>query len=249
MNKGTLTNYFLMGLFVCLIASDPAKAFAPQSANKMISLPYRPGDEVPVGYLKQHKSDLFFTATPLPDSIFSLMQGKSYKKNCTIPRSDLRYIRCLHYTIDGKSVVGEMVVNKSIADDMVEIFKELYANKYPIERMRLVDYWNADDEKAMRDNNSSSFNFRFVSHTTTISKHGKGLAVDINPLYNPYYKVLPNGKEVVEPATAKPYLDRSKEFPYKITKGDLCYRLFTAHGFRWGGAWKSRKDYQHFELP
>lgn len=94
--------------------------------------------------------------------------------------------------------------------------------------MRLIDYWDADDERAMRANNSSSFNFRFISHTHTVSKHGRGLAVDINTLYNPYHKRLKNGKDVVEPATARPYLDRSKNHAYMIKKGDLCYRLFKA---------------------
>ena len=131
--------------------------------------------------------------------------------------------------------------------NVLDIFRKLYKAKYPIERMRLIDYWDADDERAMRDNNSSSFNFRFISHTHTVSKHGKGLAVDINTLYNPYHKHLKNGKEVVEPATARPYLDRSKHHTYMIRKGDLCYRLFKEKGFRWGGDWKHSKDYQHFE--
>ena len=73
------------------------------------------------------------------------------------------------------------------------------------------------------------------------------MATDINTLYNPYHKHLKNGKEVVEPATARPYLDRSKHHAYMIRKGDLCYRLFKEKGFRWGGDWKHSKDYQHFE--
>lgn len=127
---------------------------------------------------------------------------------------------------DGRNIVGEMVVNRTIAADVLDILRKLYDAKYPIERMRLIDYWDADDERAMRDNNSSSFNFRFISHTHTVSKHGRGLAIDINTLYNPYHKRLKNGKEVVEPATARPYLDRSKKHVYMIRKGDLCYRLF-----------------------
>ena len=175
------------------------------------------------------------------------MRGKTYKKNCTVARSELRYIRCLHVDKDGRNIVGEMVVNRTIAADVLDILRKLYDAKYPIERMRLIDYWDADDERAMRDNNSSSFNFRFISHTHTVSKHGRGLAIDINTLYNPYHKRLKNGKEVVEPATARPYLDRSKKHVYMIRKGDLCYRLFKQKGFRWGGDWKYSKDYQHFE--
>lgn len=138
-------------------------------------------------------------------------------------------------------------MNVKIASKVLNILRELYSNGYPIERMRLIDCWNADDESAMKDNNSSCFNFRFVSHTRKVSKHGQGLAIDINTLYNPYYRKLRNGNEIIEPSTGKPYLNRSKKFDYKIEKGDLCYRLFTQAGFRWGGDWVHTKDYQHFE--
>lgn len=98
----------------------------------------------------------------------------------------------------------------------------------------------------MSDNNSSAFNFRFISHTTKISKHGLGMAVDINTLYNPYVKTV-DGNLSVEPANAADYVDRSADFPHKIDHDDLCYQLFTEHGFTWGGDWTHSKDYQHFE--
>lgn len=205
------------------------------------------GEVVKEASIRKKGEKHFFYVTPIPDSIFSMMKGKSYKKNCTVPRSELRYLRCLHTDKDGRSIVGEMVVNKAIANDVLYILKKLYQAQYPIERMRLVDHWDADDERAMRANNSSCFNFRFISHTHTVSKHGRGMAVDINTLYNPYYKRLKNGKTVTEPATARPYLDRSKKHAYMIQRGDLCYRLFKEKGFRWGGDWKHSKDYQHFE--
>ena len=208
---------------------------------------YHPGDVVDEKFLKTHGHEAFFMVEPLPDSIFALMRGRTYKHDCTIPRSSLRYILCLHRDDGGRSVVGEMVVNKAIAKDVVEIFRQLYEASYPIERMRLIDYWDADDERAMTANNSSSFNFRFISHTRKVSKHGMGMAIDINPLYNPYTKTLRNGKTIVEPAAGKPYLDRQREYKYKITRGDLCCRLFRKYGFRWGGDWKTMKDYQHFE--
>lgn len=210
---------------------------------------FHPGDSVPAAYLAKHSYKQFFSTTAIPDTIFQLMQGKTFKAGCTVPRNSLKYILCLHKDINGKIFVGEMVVNISIANAVLDIFRQLYENDYPIERMRLIDYWDADDEMSMRDNNSSSFNFRFISHTTKVSKHGKGVAVDINTLYNPYHKTLANGTEVIEPATAKPYLNRNASFPYKIVKGDLCYKLFIQHGFKWGGEWTNRKDYQHFELP
>ena len=197
--------------------------------------------------IKKVGEKAFFTSKPIPDNIFKLMQGKSFKSHCVTKRNELCYILCLHIDHNGRSIVGEMVVNKSIAKDVLDIFRQLYDAKYPIERMRLIDYWDANDEQAMRDNNSSSFNFRFISHTQKVSKHGKGLAIDINTLYNPYHKHLRNGKDVVEPATGKPYLNRQLQHPYMIKRGDLCYRLFKQKGFRWGGDWKSMKDYQRFE--
>ena len=208
---------------------------------------YKPGDVVDERYLKSHGHEAFFSINAIPDSIFALMRGRSYKSDCTIARSSLRYILCLHRDDGGRAIVGEMVVNKAIADDVLHIFRELFEGGYPIERMRLIDYWDADDERAMTANNSSSFNFRFISHTRKVSKHGMGMAIDINPLYNPYTKTLRNGKTIVEPAAGKPYLDRQREYKYKITRGDLCCRLFRKYGFRWGSDWKTMKDYQHFE--
>lgn len=187
-----------------------------------------------------------FYVSEIPDDIFEKMQGKSYKADCTVPREDLRYVHVLHMGFDGETKEGELVVNKAIADDVCDIFEKLYEADYPIEKIRLIDEYNADDEASMSDNNSSAFNFRFISHTTKISKHGLGMAVDINTLYNPYVKTV-DGKRSVEPANAADYVDRSVDFQYKIDHDDLCYQLFKEHGFSWGGDWQHSKDYQHFE--
>ena len=187
-----------------------------------------------------------FYISEIPDDIFEKMQGKSYKADCTLPRENLRYIHVLHVGFDNQVHEGELVVNKDIADDVLEIFKELYESGYQIEKVRLVDEYDADDEASMSDNNSSAFNFRFISHTTKISRHGMGMAVDINTLYNPYVKTV-DGELSIEPANAADYVDRSKDFSHKIDHDDLCYKLFTEHGFEWGGDWTHSKDYQHFE--
>ncbi len=191
--------------------------------------------------------DPFYIA-PISDETFARIYGKSFKEDCTLSREDLRYLHVLHVDLDGAVHEGEMIVNYHIAEDVLEILRQLYEANYPIERMRLVDEYDADDELSMEDNNSSSFNFRFISHTTRVSKHGLGLAVDINTLYNPYTKIV-DGVRIVEPVTGEPYLDRDADFPYKIDHEDLCYRLFIEHGFEWGGDWEDRKDYQHFEIP
>ena len=189
-----------------------------------------------------------FYISKITDEIFERIKGKSFKDDCTLPRKDLRYLHVLHKDINGQVHEGEMIVNRHIAEDVLDILHELYKNDYPIEKIRLIDEYDADDETSMEDNNSSSFNFRYVSYSNKISKHGLGLAVDINTLYNPYTKVV-DGERIIEPITGEPYLDRDATFDYKIEKGDLCYKLFTDHGFKWGGEWTNSKDYQHFEIP
>ena len=191
-------------------------------------------------------ADENFYASEIDDVLFARIKGKSYKDDCVVPLDDLRYLHVLHVGFDGETHEGEMICGASIAGDLLDIFQKLYEAKYQIEKIRLVDEYNADDELSMRDNNSSSFNFRFISHTTKVSNHGRGLAVDINPLYNPYIKTV-DGNLHIEPATAGEYTDRDKNFPHKIDENDLCYKLFIQHGFEWGGNWKSVKDYQHFE--
>ena len=188
-----------------------------------------------------------FTSEHIPDAIWQKMQGKTYVDNPYVSRSDLRYLRVKHWDYDEQTHQGELVCNRLIADKLLAIFRELYKAHYPIQRIRLADEYDADDERQMRDNNTSSFCYRNVSGSKNLSKHARGLAIDINPLYNPYIRYRKDGSQIIEPANAKPYADRSKSYRYKIVKGDLCYRLFIQHGFTWGGSWRTMKDYQHFE--
>ena len=128
-----------------------------------------------------------------------------------------------------------------------EIFHELYYNEYQIERMVLIDEYDGDDTASMEDNNTSCFNYRVVEGSSSLSKHAYGLAIDVNPFYNPYVTYEKDGTEKVSPVAALGYADRSVNFPYKIDEEDLCCRLFKEHGFIWGGNWNSLKDYQHFQ--
>ncbi|MBE5852055.1 MAG: M15 family metallopeptidase [Lachnospiraceae bacterium] len=190
----------------------------------------------------------FYYESLSPDMI-KRIRGCSYPTddtNCQISLDDLRYVSVLYYNFNDHEKHGELICNKDIAQDLVEIFYELYLAQYPIEKIRLIDEYNADDELSMADNNTSCFNYRVVAGTDRLSKHSYGLAIDINPFFNPYvtYK---NGEPNCAPAGSEYYMDRTKDFAYKITTEDLAYKLFTEHGFTWGGNWKSSKDYQHFE--
>lgn len=165
-----------------------------------------------------------------------------YGQQVMLDTLSVRYV-----DFSGKTQQGQLICNKKIASDLKEIFEVLYKEKYPIERIRPISEYGNDDERSMRANNTSCYCYRVIEGSTKLSKHAQGLAIDINPLYNPCVKRKKDGTLLIQPATGKPYVDRSKSFKYKIAKQDLCYRLFIQHGFRWGGSWRSLKDYQHFE--
>lgn len=187
-----------------------------------------------------------FYYEPISDAIKDRIYGLSYKEDCTVPYEQLRYVSVQYVDFEGNTQTGELICNRAIAQDFVEIFYELYQASYPIEKIRLIDEYQADDDLSCLDNNTSCFNYRPVGGSSNLSKHALGLAIDINPFYNPYV-TYPNGVERISPPGSEAYADRSLDFPYKIDENDLCYQLFTKHGFTWGGHWKSLKDYQHFQ--
>ncbi len=189
-----------------------------------------------------------FFKEPLSEEIQETINGVSYHENDTITFDELRYLQVLYVDFEGNTQTGELICNKKIADDLLDIFSQLYEAGYEIERVRLIDKYGGDDDASCADDNTSCFNYRVVAGTTHLSNHAKGLAIDINPFYNPYV-TYPDGKEHISPPGSEPYADRSNMQPHMIDEKDLCYRLFKEHGFKWGGHWKSLKDYQHFEKP
>lgn len=209
--------------------------------------------------IEQLGEEAFFVAEPIPDDVFSRMDGRSFKDDGELSRDDLSYLRILHKDADGVVKLGEMVCAASIADDLLDIMHELYDADYPIERMVLVDNYypreassaldpvgNDADTASMDDNNTSCFNYRLIGGSDTISNHATGHAVDINTLYNPY--CVPSTGHV-SPQGGSAYADRSVITPYTIEADGVCVRIFKEHGFSWGGDWTNVKDYQHFEKP
>lgn len=176
--------------------------------------------------------------------------GKSYRENPDIKLKDLQYVKTLYHDFDGKVRVGEIIVNRKIADDTKAVFRELYGIKYQIRKMQLVDhYWvkGADgtvaDTASMNDDNTSGFNYRMVAGTSTVSMHGYGRAIDVNPFENPW---CPNGKLYPNQARSAEYANRSVRKPHMIFSDSKITAIFKKHGFRWLGEAKTR-DYQHFE--
>lgn len=189
-------------------------------------------------------SDYFYYEEISPD-VEERITGISYPEDCEVPLEDLRYVKVRYYNFYGNINEGELIVNKVVAQDIVDIFKELYRLEYPIANMVLIDEYNADDELSMEANNTSSFCYRNIDGTDILSDHAYGLAIDINPLYNPYVRTNMGDRNVL-PLTATDYVDRTLDFEGKIDHNDAAYIAFTNRGWKWGGDWETEKDYQHF---
>ena len=193
---------------------------------------------------KKSVKEATFTSNKIPDNILKKMIGNSIPTDSKdkVNINNLSYLKISYLGFDNKTHIGEMIVHKKLAQEVLDIFKEVYEKKYPIEKIRLIDDYGADDEKSMSDNNTSAFCYRVVANTKTLSNHSKGTAIDINPLYNPY--VVGN---YISPNSGKKYVNRNLKVKGMIKKGDDLYNAFIKRGWTWGGSWSSKKDYQHFE--
>lgn len=177
---------------------------------------------------------------PITDALAARM-ATSWRPGCPVPLADLRYVTVTHWDMAGDAVTGELVVHADVADGVVRVFAELFAARYPVASMRLVDDFGGSDDASMAADNTSAFNCRAITGGTGWSEHAYGRAIDVNPVENPYVVV---GGHVAPPA-GKAFADRHQA-PGVITAGDVVVRAFGGEGWRWGGSWTNPIDYQHF---
>lgn len=170
-----------------------------------------------------------------------LMTGSSWRPGCPVPLRSLRLVDLTYWGFDREAHRGRLVVHRRWADDVLDVFRRLYHERFPIRRVRLVDRFGADDRRSMRHDNTSAFNCRYVAGTTTWSQHAFGRAIDINPVENPYVD-----GSYVSPPNGRPFADRSLVRSGMIFRRDVVWRAFQRIGWEWGGTWSSAQDYQHF---
>ena len=182
-----------------------------------------------------------FEYTVSPDTADTV--SKTWREESPLHWEELSLVTIRYWNFHEKSVVGEMVVNSAVVDEVVTAFGGLYDIGFPIEKVALVDEYDGDDKAAMRDNVTSSFNCRYVDGTDRWSNHAFGLAVDINPLINPWAR-----EGNVLPLEGTPFADRSAPIPGMINVGDQAIKIFESVGWSWGGVWSSA-DYMHFSGP
>lgn len=170
--------------------------------------------------------------------------SESWRDECPLHWEELSLLTLSYWNFDGRPVKGRMVINSAVADEVVSVFERLFAMKFPIERIALVDNYGGDDKAAMRANVTSGFNCRYVDGTERWSNHAFGLAIDINPLINPWAR---DGN--VLPVEGTVYAEnRTRPTPGMINLGDKIVDVFEQAGWSWGGVWGSA-DYMHFSRP
>lgn len=146
-----------------------------------------------------------------------------------------------YYGSDGHIHQGQLVVHQDIVPHVQRIFDVILKERFPIGRVVPIAAYDWDDDRSMAANNSSGFNYRYISRTRELSKHATGLAIDINPVWNPV--VYKSNKQIV-PQGAK--YDVSQ--PGTIYPGHPVYEAFIKEGFIWGGDFKKYADHHHFEF-
>jgi hypothetical protein len=179
---------------------------------------------------------------PIPPPMRAQMTGVSWHRDCPVTLDDLRLITLTYRGFDGRAHTGRLVANRSAAPVLVAVFRRLYAAGFPIRRMVPVDRYGGDDFRSIEADNTSAFNCRAATGSSNWSNHAYGLAIDVNPIENPY---VSGGRS--SHAASGPYLDRSRRRAGTAYEGGVLVEAFRSAGWGWGGSWSgSVRDYQHF---
>jgi len=191
----------------------------------------------------EEKPALVFQVEELPAQIQEIMMGEggSHGDISPVELAELCYVTASYLDFEGATRQGSLVIHRELAQEVAEIFEELYWGGFPIAGIALVEAYGADDSLSMAANNTYSYCSRYIAGTQTPSLHSYGVAIDINPVQNPY---LAGG--AVYPIQGKKYLDRDNFRQGMIMPGGVCYEAFVSRGWSWGGHWAA-PDYQHFE--
>jgi hypothetical protein len=183
-----------------------------------------------------------FSARGLSAALRRRMRHDSWRPGCPVALDHLRLLSISYWDFGGTRRNGQMVVNADVVDDVHAAFRTLYAKRFPIRRMHLVDDYGGDDYTSIDHDNTSAFNCRLATGSTQFSEHAYGRAIDVNPIENPY--VYTDG--TTSHRASRPYLDRSAHRKGMAFAGGALVRAFDAIGWGWGGRWPLPTDFQHF---
>ncbi|HWG93859.1 MAG TPA: M15 family metallopeptidase [Mycobacteriales bacterium] len=180
------------------------------------------------------------TVDAVPPDVRARM-GATWSEDCPVALEDLRYLTVSFVGFDDRPHTGELVVAASVADDVVEVFRQLFEARFPVEEMRLPTTADLEAAPTGDGNNTAGYVCRRARGQTRWSAHALGLAVDVNPFHNPLVK-----RDLVLPELAGAYADRTDVRPGMHVAGGPAVRAFRSVGWTWGGDWRSSKDWMHF---
>ncbi len=176
-----------------------------------------------------------------------MIKGNSWRKGCPVPLKNLRYLQIKHKDFKGNEKMGEIIVHKDVAQEVTEIFEDLYQMGYPIRKIKLVSDYKGSDWQSIEADNTSAFNCRSATGSKNWSKHSYGKAIDINPIENPY---IARSGRISHKASLKyrkrVHKNSTNSDKAVLLKTDKATKIFEKHGWIWGGDWPAVKDYQHF---
>jgi D-alanyl-D-alanine carboxypeptidase len=197
---------------------------------------------LPASASTQRSGGFAWRIAPISAAQKRVMTGISWRAGCPVGLSGLRSVWVSHLGFDHKRHLGQIIVNRAVARDIVRVFRTLYRARYPIRHMRPVDAYGGSDFESIEHDNTSSFNCRNATGSSSWSEHAYGLAIDLNPIENPY---ISSGRTSHRKSVK--YLSRSKRLRGMIHPGDVVVRAFESIGWGWGGYWTgSVQDTQHF---
>lgn len=182
-----------------------------------------------------------------------MIKQNIWSDNCPVPLDRLSLLNLSYVDFDGvEHQDGQLIVHDVVADHVIEIFKKLYENKFPIASIKLISDYNGDDEKSMAANNTAAFNCRNIANSKNISIHSYGLAIDVNPIQNPFVEI-DSADVSVHPEAGVDYLNRKNirtgMVETSLTSGKTVIDIFNQHGFTiWGGNWNTPIDWHHFQV-
>jgi hypothetical protein len=186
---------------------------------------------------------------PLPQPVRAQLKAEHFwRPNCPVGLSDLRLLTVSHWGFDGRAHTGQLVVNARAARPLGRVFRKLYGLHFPIRHLQLSDMYGPRSGRPRDGDVTGSFDCRQAvpspctggRGTGTWSMHAFGLAVDVNPVENPYV-----GCGQSRDPTARRFFDRSRHRRGMVTARAI--RAFASIGWGWGGSWAGNtKDYMHF---
>ena len=202
------------------------------------------------------------TSTPISAPVRQmLIASNHWHSGCPVPLSGLRVFTTTYWGFDKRTHTGQMVVNAHAVAPLTIVFRKLYAMRFPIRHMQLSDIYgkvpaDGDVTASMECRNAvpSPCNGGSTS-TGHWSMHAYGLAVDIDPEWNPHRHNV-SGPVIfsAQPSQA----GRQQEVAAGIagtafTPGQVAAveAIRTVDGlqvFGWGGRWRSSHDAMHFEI-